>query len=166
VIRQRPADSYLKLAGSYKQVQEWAKDNTPVDSLFMVDPAICYGWREFSQRSSFGNLREWIYNWATTNDFDIYREGMKRFGEFGVELNPYLHFNPPIDGYAALSGEVEKRYHHADDGWRMSLVRRYGIDYFVLDKNKMNKPVVETAGSFQWVYENSDFVVLKPRAEG
>ena len=76
----------------------------------MVDPAIYYGWREFSQRSSFGNLREWTYNWANSNDYATYQEGMKRFGEFGVALEPYLHFSPPIRGFDALSGEVEKRY--------------------------------------------------------
>ena len=35
-----------------------------------------------------------------------------------------------------------------------------------MDKNKMIAPPAEPGGSFQRVYENRDFLVLKPRAEG
>lgn len=166
VIKQKPSEDYLKLAASYREVQEWAKESTPTDSLFMTDPTIYYGWREYSRRSSFGNLREWTYNWANSNDYETYREGMKRFGELGLELEPYLRYNPAVRGFSALSDEVSKRYHLADDGWRNRLVERYGIDYFVMDKNKMIAPPAEPGGSFQRVYENRDFLVLKPRAEG
>lgn len=165
VIRQKPADAYVHLAGSYKQVQEWARDNSPVGSLFMIDPTIYYGWREFSQRSSFGNLREWTYNWANSNDYETYREGMKRFGEFGTPLEPYLRYMPPVQGFSALEAEVGKRYHQADDGWRVRLAARYNIDYFVMDKNKMSAPLAESGDLFERVYENRDFVVLRLRAE-
>ena len=48
VIRQKPADAYLNLAENYRQVQVWARTNTQENALFMVDPTIYYGWREFS----------------------------------------------------------------------------------------------------------------------
>ena len=68
-------------------VQLWAKNNTANDALFMPDPTHYYGWRDFSERSSFGNLRDWGYSsFAYNSDYEIYLEGKKRLAEFGFDI--------------------------------------------------------------------------------
>jgi hypothetical protein len=72
----------------YFYTQVWAKSNTRKDALFMTDPTHYYGWRDFSERSSFGNLREWGYSGiAYHNDKEVYQEGIKRLEEFGIDIN-------------------------------------------------------------------------------
>ena len=120
----------------------------------MVDPTIYYGWRDYSQRSSFGDLRSWLFNWANSNDIRTYKEGIKRFNEFSIPLDPYIEA-PSIEKFARLSQAVQDKYYHIGDDWRMELSKRYGINHFVLIKSKMN------AGSRLNVsYENKHFAVL------
>jgi hypothetical protein len=146
------------LAASYQQVQLWARENTKNEALFMTDPTIYYGWRDFSQRSSFGNLREWLYaGWCYTSDFTIYQEGMKRFREFSLDIEPFLHEKPPLNGFYKLSDAVEKRYYTLGDEWRNRLAKRYGIDYFVLIKQRMTGLT-----RMSIAFENDLFLVLEP----
>lgn len=147
------------MAESYKQAQLWAKDNTPKESLFMVDPTIYYGWRDYSQRSSFGNLREWLYtSWAYDSNANFYREGLKRFHEFSIRLDDYLAEKPPIVGFSKLSPKIGEKYYSESDEWRMNLARKYGIDYFIMIKRYMTKPTM-----LQVAYENENFLVLKAK---
>ena len=55
-----PGDEERRLGKDYLETQRWAKGHTPKAALFLVDPTIYYGWRDFSARSSFGNVREWL----------------------------------------------------------------------------------------------------------
>jgi len=150
----RSDKDYLALARSYKQVQMWAKEHTNGSDLFMVDPTIYYGWRDYSQRSSFGDLRSWLFNWANSNNAQTYQEGLKRFREFSIPLNPYLE-TPRIEKFANLSQAIQTRYYDAGDDWRMELSRRYGVHYFVLMKSKMKEGSDLTVS-----YENRHFAVL------
>jgi hypothetical protein len=153
-----PSTRYILQVQSYKQIQSWAKNNTAQNALFMVDPTIYYGWADYSQRSSFGNLRGWIYNWTLSMNFEIYQEGMRRLNEFSINLNDYLHEKPSLKGFHKLSEKVKEKYYSLDDNWRLDMARRYGIDYFVMDKNEMIEPsMLRTA------YENEYFLVLEPK---
>ena len=156
-IKDRVAPSnYLSLAQSYKEAQLWAKSNTAEFALFMPDPTIYYGWRDYSQRSSFGNLREWLYgSCGYDSNVQVYQEGMRRFNEFDINLDEYLHFIPPIDGFYKLSSKVQERYYAFGDDWRQKLVNKYNIDYFILFKNKIKEP-----SRLPVVFENTDFVIL------
>lgn len=102
-------DERKVLASDYLAAQRWARANTVQDSLFMVDPTIYYGWRDFSQRSSFGNLREWLHTgWLYDSRADVYTEGVKRFGEFGIDIESYKRTRPSIDGYHRLSDDLRQ----------------------------------------------------------
>jgi len=149
---------------SYKAAQVWARDNTPKNALFMVDPAVCYpaigyGWREYSRRSCFGNLREWLYSgWVYASDFELCQEGLRRLSEFGVDVRDYFGRKPPIAGFEALRRFVRRRYYGADDAWRLDLARRYGIDYFVFRKLRR-----APHRQLPIVYENKRFIVRAAR---
>lgn len=153
----RPLGAWeVPIARDYKQAQLWARANTPTDALFMTDPIMLYGWRDYSRRSSFGTFHEWLcVSWMYTSDLQAYREGMKRFNEFSVDLDPYTRLKPFPEGYRRLSLTLRKRYYSAGDAWRITLAKRYGIDYFVLRKDKFVRP-----SSLPVVYENERFVIL------
>ena len=146
----------LKMSGDYKQVQLWAKNNTTRDALFMVDPSINYGWRDYSQRSSFGSLREWLHtSWLYNSKLEFYLEGMKRFNEFKISLDGYLGVPHPLSSGKKLGKDVKRQYYSFNDDWRLDIAKRYGIDYFVMKKNEM-----KTSSQMLTAYENEHFIVL------
>ncbi|HUG37115.1 MAG TPA: hypothetical protein VML54_09215 [Candidatus Limnocylindrales bacterium] len=147
------------LAGAYLQAQVWARDHTPRTALFMPDPTFYYGWRDYSRRSSFGNLREWLHtSWIYDSNFERYQEGMQRFNEFNIDIGPYLRGNPPIGAVRRLSQAVKERYYTASDEWRLGLAQRYGIGYFVFRRKEMVQP-----SRLPVVYENEHFVIRAAR---
>jgi hypothetical protein len=144
---------------AFFEAQQWARDNTAPTALFMVDPSVGYGWREFSHRSSFGTLHEWLHtSWLYEARTDTYEQGLRRFGEFDVPIEPYLQIRPSPRGLFVLLDEVRARYHAANDDWRLRMARTYGIDYFVLRKADWKGATV-----LRRVYENGYFVVLAVR---
>lgn len=149
--------SFYPLAIHYKDAQLWARANTDQNALFMTDPTIFYGWKDFSRRSSFGNLRDWLFeSWSYNSNFETYQEGMKRFSEFQIELDPYLKFEPALGGSHQLILDVEKKYYEFDDSWRKQMAEKYGIHYFIYRKSKfLNNTTLHFA------YENEEFVILK-----
>lgn len=156
ITNQKSDTKLLSLSQNYKQVQLWAKEQTQKDSLFMVDPSISYGWRDYSQRSSFGVLREWLHtSWIYNSDFKIYKEGIKRFNEFSLNLNDYLDEKPPLKGYQRLSKDVGNKYYSLGDDWRLNMADRYQIDYFVMIKSKIKRN-----SKLPVVFQNKYFLVL------
>jgi hypothetical protein len=153
---------YGKIASSYLDVQSWARKNTPVDSLFMPDPAHYYGWRDFSERSSFGNLREWGYSIiAYTSDRLAYEEGLKRMREFDIDIDMITEDdlkNRKLFIYGKdLSKKVREVFYRMKSADFMSLSRKYGLDYIV-----MNKKYHE--GKFddlKIAYENKHYIVYE-----
>ncbi|WP_460874695.1 hypothetical protein [Paralcaligenes ginsengisoli] len=156
---QLPADSYRKRGEDYLATQLWARAHTPATALFMVDPTIYYGWRDFSSRSSFGNLREWLHtSWLYDSRKANYLEGKKRFDELGIDLGPYLHTYSPnqLAGFDKLNGDVLKRFYNMDPDWFTNMSTKYGIDYLVLSRQAIHKKY-----PFQSVFENHSFIVYK-----
>jgi hypothetical protein len=154
---------YADKASSYLDVQLWAKENTSKSALFMPDPTHYYGWRDFSERSSFGNLREWGYSSIAYNpDYDNYQEGMKRMGELGIDIKRVTYNdikeNKHSISYSSLLDELARRnYYMMDDKKRTEMATRYGIDYFILKKENMH--LIESS-KFSAAYENKHFIVL------
>lgn len=143
----------------YLRAQVWAREHTPNNALFMTDPTIYYGWRDYSRRSSFGNLREWLHtSWLYDSNFKRYTEGLRRFGEFDIDLEPYLRMRPPDAAQKPLTDELRKRYYAASDDWRINLARRHGIDFFVFERGRMLGPT-----SLRVVYENENFMICAAR---
>tara|TARA_A100000171_G_C2130819_1_gene146585 strand:- start:266 stop:2158 length:1893 start_codon:yes stop_codon:yes gene_type:complete len=151
-----------EFATDYLAVQRWAHANTKNDALFMVDPTIHYGWRDFSQRSSFGNLREWLHTgWLYDSQAEVYEEGLRRFNEFGFDIDSYLSDHPSINGYVRLLNDIKQRFYSQDSGWFVNLSGRYGIDYLVMQKDQVDQNY-----GFSTSFENSSFVVYRLNDSG
>lgn len=145
-------------AKAYRAVQDWARTSTPREALFFVDPLIMYGWRDYSQRSSFGNLREWLHtSWLYDSNVAYYHEGIKRFNELGIDPAPYLTLRPTSEKMTTFYTAVGRRFYELNDDWRMDLARRYGISFFVMGREKLQSTALAR------VFENEKFVVLDAR---
>lgn len=146
-------------AQAFLAAQIWARDNTKHDALFMVDPAIHYGWRDYSKRSSFGNTREWIYTSVVyKTKADLFAEGVRRLREFDVELWVHLGQWPAWNANDAVRDLASKRFYSAGDDWRIAMAMKYKIDYIVLLKSKMSsRPGLPVA------YENPYVLIVRSR---
>lgn len=154
-----------KIASSYMNVQLWAKKNTTSDSLFMIDPSHFYGWRDFSNRSSFGNFREWGYTAICYNpSYAIYRKGIERIKEFGPDLD--IITNDEVKSakysiYAKIFKDVQMSYCNMNSISIRKLCKKYGINYFVMFKERLkNSHKDSLSKQFKIVYENDYFIVF------
>ena len=78
-------------AQAYMDAQKWARDNTPQHALFMPDPAHAYGWKDYSRRASYGNIRDWTHSViAYRSDASKFTEGIRRARRLGVDPEIYL----------------------------------------------------------------------------
>lgn len=153
---------YAEIASAYLDVQLWAKNNTANDALFMPDPTHSYGWRDFSERSSFGSLREWGFAAIAYNpNYKTYLEGIKRMKEFEIDIEKVTEEdmkNYETFPYSQTFTEpIRNKYYNMSDDRRMDLAKRYGIDYFVLVKSRM-----KDLSSMTVAFENEHFIVYKP----
>ena len=150
-------------------VQLWAKDNTPADALFMPDPSHYYGWRDFSERSSFGNLREWGYTSIAYNpDKKMFEEGLKRMKELGVDISKITMAD--IKEFTSVPyfykfDNVRKNYNNMSDSQLQTLSEKYGIDYFIINKNLRKASPQKLFGKFRIAYSNDSFFVFTNRKQ-
>jgi hypothetical protein len=152
--------SYYDLSSSYLDMQLWAKHNTRRDSLFMTDPTSSYGWRDFSERSSFGNLREWGYSCITYNpSLKKFNEGLRRMKEFGVDIDKISLKDIKLHKSFPYSRKFKKKgkdlYYNSGDSWRINFAEKYGIDYFIMRKDFFN-----AKNKLPKIYENEHYVLL------
>lgn len=146
-------------ARAYKEAQIWARQSSPPTALFMVDPAISYGWRDYSRRSSFGNLREWVVTtWLYDSSVDRFNEGLSRAGLFRVDLFHYTRDTRPPYGALKLTDEVRRQYYESSCDWRLDAARRYHIDFFVF---RTDFPTYRPC--FPAAYRNDSFVIERVR---
>ncbi len=145
------------LFDNYRNAQVWARGHTPGDSLFMTDPSMQYGWRDFSCRSSFGNVREWLMaGWLYKMDLTTYAEGMERFRVFGLDLTEYTGKDAWYANCDRCQDDVRKRFYQMKDEELINVATRFKIDYFVMTKKEMIKPT-----TLKIAYENRDFLIVK-----
>jgi hypothetical protein len=150
----------LKRATDYLDAQRWANARTPTGTLFMPDPAHAYGWREFSLRPSFGNLREWLYaGWVYNPKLGTFKEGLKRVRALGLEPTDYLHFaaERPWQAGVRLEQDVQRKYYRLTADEFMRIARDFGVRYFVFDKRYVASPL-----PLPVAYENSSFIIATP----
>jgi len=159
VFESNPFLYYPKnIAADYKDVQLWARENTAVDSLFVPDPSIIYGWRDYSLRSSFGNPREWMFvGWNYKSDPQVYKEGLKRLAVFGMDLPQYLVEHKP-QRYTAILDAVNEFFYRGDSEWLWDTAGKFQIDYFVVQKAKLIR-----AFDAPTAFENDSFIVYDTR---
>jgi hypothetical protein len=65
---------------------------------------------------------------------------------------------PPKAGFAPLNDKVSENYYAFGDDWRLSLAKRYGINYLVLIKER-----IVQQSRLPVAYENDRFLVLLAR---
>jgi hypothetical protein len=139
--------------------QLWARENTAVGSLFMVDPSLGYMWRDKSHRPSFGTVREWLLISIMYNSrAELLEEGMRRYEALGVPRPTWLltsteRFMPTL--LARLQGDAEKAFDRLGKGGFERLAASYGIAYVVFDRRRMKGEL-----PLPVVYENADFAIV------
>ncbi|MET3615059.1 hypothetical protein ABID16_003402 [Rhizobium aquaticum] len=148
-------------AQAFLEVQEWARKATPPGSLFMLDPTGSYGWRQYSQRPSFGVLREWLYSgWIYNPKPEILNEGLRRAGLLGLSSDD-LAIRPgesPDDARARIADRAAKAFNGLDASSIQRMAKDNGISYFVFDRAGR-----ENLNSLDVVYQNNDYAVVQPQ---
>jgi hypothetical protein len=153
-----PAEN-KELAKSYLAVQLWAREHTAPDALFITDPSIAYGWIDIARRSTFGVAGNWLFeSWAYNSDEAVFNESMRRLKEFDVSIEDYTGRPWPLTGYREATAAVTNRYYAADDNWRLSLAQKYGINFFVLRREKLTAPT-----TLPIAFQNDHFMVVATR---
>lgn len=157
--RDYTAPSINKIARDYKDVQLWANVNTDKDALFMVEPSIAYGWRAYSERSSFGTPREhYLMSWIYNGDYNAYKKGQKRLQIYDKNI-PAIVENNRFPA-AIISSETSLVYNDlAQDGFYQTIRDTYGVNYFVFEKDKLGG--YRIAKPWDIAYANGSFIVLK-----
>lgn len=138
----------------YYQTQVWAKSQTSQGSLFMPPPDVSYGWRDFSERPSFGGAREWLLtSWAYDSSLEKFTEGVKRAQDLGISLEKYKGGSVRFEGQDLIK-EARTLYSSHRLSWFCMMADKYKIQYFVLPSQKVFKKEIT------WAYENKSYKVL------
>ncbi len=156
-------ENKIEFYKSYYDVQLWAKNKTNTQSLFMIDPSISpYGWKAFSHRSSFGTPKQWLFTWLYTSDYSAYYEGLKRFREYGLNLDAFLLENPlNVHTFLKIQNVLEQRFYQLiKSDWIDGIAEKYNISYIVLKKEDANLNEM----LYSRVYENHHFIVFKVKS--
>jgi hypothetical protein len=164
------AGRFADKAKSYLDTQVWAKNNTKEDALFAPDPTFYYGWRDYSSRSSFGNVREWAYTcicYASSNE--VYKEGRKRCREFGIRLDDITETEVKTKGWTLthkFTKAARDTYYNMTYDRLESLSMKYGIDYFVVDKARCDEIENNSFSKLPVAYQNEYYAVYAAQPQG
>lgn len=164
------SESKIEKGRAAKALQLWVNKNTQPDALFVLDPCDAYGWRDYSARSSWGTLEEWLKSgWLYSGDRKALREGLKRAGMLGVQIP---------DGYgrdeqgnrsqashisAELCEIARSHFYDPDAESLLRIAREYDIQYIVMNKPEATK--YGTIPSWDTIYENMFYTILIPPVE-
>jgi len=142
--------------------QQWARENTPPGSLFMIDPGLGYMWRDKSHRPSFGTPREWLFISIMYNTRNaLLQDGLQRYRALGLENPDYVYdpsfkrMFPLID--RIIGDAVDSFYGFAEQDFRR-LTEEYGVDYFVFRPERL-----EGSAPLREVFRNDNFVIAASR---
>jgi hypothetical protein len=162
ISSQKGHKGFEERALAFLDVQLWAERNTSTDALFLPDPSHGYGWRDFSQRSSFGSLREWGYTGSLYRPSSTaYLEGKKRMKEFGIDID-MISYEDIRKVKSGIYGQIlGKKIRGAFYGMKprdfSRLSRKYGIDYLVMNKKYHKKKY----RNLKIAYENKHYIVYR-----
>jgi hypothetical protein len=148
-----------RIATSYLHIQQWAKANTPSQSSFIVTPELS-GWRDYSQRSSFGALREWTHDaWLYDSTPTVFYDGMKRVQLVSQGVQPDFALKHHPGNYEALrdyTDRIVQTFYQLSPAWFITTGARYHAQYLVLDKAR-----IKQAYPFEICTENQHFRVYR-----
>lgn len=156
--------SKFAVGDSYVSAQKWASINTSGNSLFLVDPSWGYGWRDFSNRSKYGSLREWLYTPITqSQSFDLFIEGARRAKLFGVDYIKLLNEEDinAIHFGRQLQNRVRTIFYSMSGNELYNLCKQSDIDYIVMRKKFVSVNHLTSLKNFaEIIFENEHFYVL------
>jgi hypothetical protein len=153
--------AYLADGRAYYEAQRWAQANTEHTALFMVDPCITYGWRDFSERSSLGTPHEWyMTGWLYVSDGRVFERGLAIGRALGLDLAPRV---PERDAqariiYSEVCIEAQNLYYDAGRAGITRLAEQFQVDYFVMKKEKA-EALQKAAGAIP-VFANDHYLVF------
>jgi len=138
--------------------QLWAKNNTPKNALFFVDPTSSGSWVGSAERASFGTIKQWLHTSSGYKKKDQNSmEGFQRFAVYDVELSEYFNRTPSVRGSQELLAYLSKYQFENDCLILKRFALKYEIDFFVL-KRKSTGSDCQTIGNV--VFQNQTITVI------
>ena len=152
----------MERARNALDAQLWARANTPIGTLFMVDPGFGYMWRDKSHRPSFGTVREWLLISIMYNSrASLLEEGMRRYEALGLQRPDYV-FNPTERSMPRLLdrliGDAVRAFSALKHEDFERLAGIYGINHVVFDRARLSGQA-----PLPVVYQNAQFVIGRIR---
>jgi len=126
-----------KLGTDGTKVAEFARENTPEQSIFLTPP-------------NFGQFRL-LANRAIVVDFKAFPfsdQGIKEWYERIISC-----YGVPISSGAQIIDELDRNYRAMDDNTLLLLKEKYGISYAVLYRS--------TPTDFKAIFENNTYKVIR-----
>ena len=129
----------------------------------MVDPSWRGGWREYSERPSFGSYQEWGYTSFTyISNNENYKEGLRRFALF--EVYPIEIAKQQIRNNATLSrvknivrSKLNENFNSMPLSQLYKIGSEEGVSYLVVRRNHFKGNLVE----YNPVYQQGEFAVFE-----
>lgn len=149
-------------AKDYKEIQVWSRINTSKISLFMVDPRLSYGWREFSERSSIGTPTEWFHSsFFYNSNFRNFIDGRVRGLDLGINIEEFYNDKrfsgqrrkKDIDNLAVIN------FYNENLIYIKKFYKKYNVDYFVFIKKDLPAKLKILKPEF----ENNNFIIYSSR---
>lgn len=142
--------------------QIWLKEHTLTSAYVLTSPADSYHWRDFSERSFFGGLREWLYSSILyTSDGTDFKKGQERAAVFGFKMDDFKRDIESRKHKAFYISDainiVNRNYYNKTPEQLIRLAARYHLTHVIFEK----KYVHQDYSSLQKVYENSIFEIYK-----
>lgn len=142
---------FSQRTNGYYEAQIWAKNNTPINSIFFPDPKLSYAWRDFSNRNSFGTPREFVTTWVYSQNQELFNDATKRLGVFVDDpINTMLTLDK-VD-YLNYIAEI---YYSSELSLYKELTEKWKVDYFLWSK-EFKLPTF-----FTIVHETDSHYILK-----
>lgn len=137
------SEDLIEKAADFRDVQNFARENTAPGTVFMMEPTHAYGWRSYSRRPSFGTLREWLYtSWAYDSRPELLNDGIARSAALGLEIGHYIE-GEEGQGSRSLRADASESYNNVDLEMIRSIHAEFDVDYFVFEKEKLCSGCIE-----------------------
>lgn len=149
---------------AFKAVQDWAANNTPPDAVFLGDPAVASGWREFSRRGWYGSAAE-LAHFATLYDSvpGLFEKGLARLKEFGVDPLALDRAKVTVPGgrygISVLAPKLSAVFNSMTASEFVAIAGRHGIGYLLVRKDARRAPIE----GLKAVYDNAFYTVYELR---
>lgn len=136
-IIQRPS-------ASIEQTAIWAKENTPLNSLFLVDYGL--GWQQFRAQSQRPVFMNWKDGSAILWDRSFVEPWVERLDAIGLDIN-----EKGLTLGKAVS-RLNNLYQKLEDNKVQQLKSRYKLDFWIVSQEHPSK--------FPVIFQNQEFKVL------